>query len=224
MDDASIDPIFSLQFGDTFELREKHIHEAVEDVVTDLLLAVEPYREEQCKNANAINDHRFAETVCEVINPEEVPIPLDPSATPLFEPALEQRIPKTVAPCEAIPEDYVSWSNVPMVECVVCARKGEKYSTMKAPCGDTYCGGYANNLFERTADFEFQSSLKCRGQVIPLEDIGSYYLGVSTKSSRRSRRSLQRRIEPTAPISSVEPSFHQRQSMKIKPTALPANI
>lgn len=45
MDDASIDLILPLQFRDINELREKRINEVTEDLLEDLLLAVEPYRE-----------------------------------------------------------------------------------------------------------------------------------------------------------------------------------
>ena len=97
--------ILVLQLQDINELREENIYEATEDLILDLVLAVELYREELGKNANIIYDHRFAETVVEAINPEDLPVSLDPSATPLFDEAFEQHISETIAPYETISEN-----------------------------------------------------------------------------------------------------------------------
>ena len=71
---------------------------------------MEPFRVELRTNANVINNHRFAATIAEAIEVEGFPVSLDPSATPLFDEAFEQHIAETIAPYEAISEDYVPWS------------------------------------------------------------------------------------------------------------------
>ena len=126
MYDASMDLILFLQLQGIYELPEEHVYEAAEDAVPNLLLAVELFRVELRTNANVIDNHRFAATIAEAIEVEGFPVSLDPSATPLFDEAFEQHIPETIAPYEAISEDYVPSPNATIVECMVCARKEEE--------------------------------------------------------------------------------------------------
>lgn len=152
MDDASVDLALPLEFQDIDEPREEHINETTEDLLEDLSLAAEPYREELRQNANQVNDPHYASIFGEAPNPEEFP--------------------ETVASYEESSEDYVPSPSIPMMECVVCGKKEAEQNAMKAPCGDTYCGGCVNDLFSRATDFEINFPPKCCGQVIPLKDTG----------------------------------------------------
>ncbi|CAD6570948.1 MAG: hypothetical protein ASARMPREDX12_003992 [Alectoria sarmentosa] len=56
-----------------------------------------------------------------------------------------------------------------MKDCAVCGLELEESNFIIAPCGDTYCGGCVNELFDRAAKHEFNFPPRCCGQIIPLE-------------------------------------------------------
>ena len=69
-------------------------------------------------------------------------------------------------------EDNFPPSDFPMYDCVVCGYAKEL--SMTAPCGDVYCDGCVNELFDRAATHEFHFPPKCCGSVITLEDAGPF--------------------------------------------------
>ena len=102
----------------------------------------------------------------------------------------------------------------------MCGWKEKERNSMKAPCGDLYCGGSVNDLFERAAEFEFHFRPKFCGQNIPIENTELFLSWHIYKKFQKRSEEFSRQIEPTVLIVSVEPSFHERQSMTIKQTAL----
>lgn len=58
---------------------------------------------------------------------------------------------------------------VPTKECAVCKDEVEASTMMEAPCGDSYCGGCVNELFDRAAKYEINFPPKCCNKAITLE-------------------------------------------------------
>ncbi|KAF6227706.1 hypothetical protein HO173_012036 [Letharia columbiana] len=60
------------------------------------------------------------------------------------------------------------------MECVVCRNQEVDSNVMTASCGELYCGGCVNELFDRAAKHEFNFPPKCCGQIITLANAESF--------------------------------------------------
>ena len=72
------------------------------------------------------------------------------------------------------PEDLVLGLDGSRKDCAVCGDAEKKSNMMAAPCGDAYCSGCVDMLFDRAAEKEYDFPPKCCGQIITLADAGKF--------------------------------------------------
>lgn len=66
--------------------------------------------------------------------------------------------------------------DVPTKICQVCGYGEEECHAMTAPCGHTYCSGCINEFFDNAAKHEISPPPKCCGQIMTLENAGSFLI------------------------------------------------
>ena len=166
MDYSNLDQIIASQLQG---IDDEHLSGALEDLVSEMKLSAELYREEEREGGTNVNDPHVGRILGEAVNPEGPLVIQNPSATPLVDEPDSQYARELVDDFVATIRDGVTPVDVPMKDCVVCGDEVKESNTMTAPCGDTYCGGCVDELFDRAAKHELDFPPKCCGQLITLE-------------------------------------------------------